>query len=233
MILTGFVMAKEYNYSDYWKNEFDSRKKYYNNLYGKFKDFYVFPENLVLDVGGGNGQLAKFLQIKNPLILDVSDSGLRFAKEKFGFKVIKTDLTREWNLNKNFNCVLCNECLEHLDKPLETLNKINNVLNIGGIAYISVPNMIPDGEHHKSWIYYRKLKTILNKSGFKIENKIIVPRFEKIKTPHTIKERLYSFISVLLSKNNEKITNLFPSIFGRFYHIKARKIKELELIQKK
>ena len=222
-------MVKDYDYSKYWENEYESRKKYYQELYGKINNFYKFPENkTVLDIGGGNGQLSNFFKIKKAVIMDISDSGLNFAKKKFGYRVLKQDLGGEWGIGKQFNVALCNECLEHFESPLEVMKKANDSLKIDGILYVSVPNMMPDGEHHKAWMYYQKLAKICKESGFKIEKRIIIPRFAKNTKAIGLKQNVYNFISFILGKSRGVLTEKFPSIFGKFYHLKLKKIKNLK-----
>ena len=55
--------------------------------------------NKILDIGGGNGHFSHFIGAKNVTIIDVSDSGLNFASQKFGFQTIKNDLNTLISLN--------------------------------------------------------------------------------------------------------------------------------------
>jgi len=210
-----------YDYSDYWNNQYERRKKYYHNIYSSVISFYNIPsKEMILDVGGGNGQLANFFGAKKVFLVDISNSGLIFAKKHFKYKTKKLNFLGEWNIKKKFSCALCMEVLEHFKDPDKILKKISNILKSGGVLYISVPNMKPDRQHHFNRIHLRKLKKILVKNNFIIKDFIVVSRFQKMKI-NSIKSFLYCVGFYFLGKFN--LERKFPSILGKFYHIKAIK----------
>ena len=97
----------------------------------------------LLDLGGGNGshfnQIIDDEKIKNVVISDISESDLKYAKEKFGYKV---SLLEESNqlpfLDNEFDIVFCNSVIEHdtalnrftTEKVRERLLSIYSTLNI-------------------------------------------------------------------------------------------------------
>ncbi|MBS3087462.1 class I SAM-dependent methyltransferase [Candidatus Pacearchaeota archaeon] len=226
-----------YDYENYWENSIEGRKAYYDNLYGLVKKFYNFGKGKeVLDVAGGSGQLSDYFGLKNVTLIDVSDSGLKLARNKFGFKTIKCDLMRDsWpTRDGNYDFVICNEFLEHIHFPSIVLSEINKSLKKNGILYLGQPNMTPDGEHHVRRINYSYLKCILEENGFEIVDNIIAPkiisaRFSDIRKDISFVTKLKLFIGaslgLFLSKKMQfLIAKMFPNFLGGFYHIKAKKI---------
>ena len=226
-----------YDYDKYWLNSLKERTDYYEQLYGHVKQFYKFGNGKsVLDVAGGSGQLANYFGLRNVTLIDISDSGLKLAKNKFGFNVKKCDLIRDvWPIqNEKFDFVICNEFLEHIYFPSIVLSEINKSLKKNGTLYLGQPNMTPDGKHHVKKITYSYLKFILKENGFKIVDSIIPPkiisaRFSEIKKDLGLKTNLKlfsgAFIGLFLSRKMQFIVaKMLPDLFGGFYHIKAKNI---------
>ncbi|MGK0209342.1 MAG: 2-polyprenyl-3-methyl-5-hydroxy-6-metoxy-1,4-benzoquinol methylase [Patescibacteria group bacterium] len=226
-----------YDYEDYWEDSEEERVGYYKNLYGKIRKFYNINQNeRVLDVAGGSGQMSNYFNLKNVSVIDISDSGLKIAKNKYGYKTFKCDLLQEaWNTRgEEFDVAICNEFLEHIYFPATVLHEINKSVKKGGILYIGQPNMTPDGEHHVRRINYSYLKFILEESGFKIKKQIIVPKiisskFSEIKKGQSISTKikigLGAFIGLFLTKKMKfYIARKIPNTIGGFYHIKAIKV---------
>ena len=226
---------KDYDYSRYWEGKYDKRKSYYVKLYLKVKSFYKIPnKSKVLDVGGGNGQFSNFIGAKNVTILDISETGLKFAKKKFKFKIIKKDIRKKWNLtSKNYDIVFCNEVLEHVLDPEFIISEIAKIIKKKGILYIAQPNMKPDGEHHLTRIHFNYLKKILEKNKFKIQEYISIPRlldnFSYLKNDEPLIKKFILFMENITflfipKKLKYGLAYRFPSLIGSFYHVKARKI---------
>jgi len=203
----------KYNYENYWEDSEEERKRYYDNLYSKVKDFYNFQKDKkVLDVAGGSGQLSNFFGLKKVTLIDISDSGLQIAKKRFHFNIRKCDLVKEsWpTRGKKYDYVLCNEFLEHIHHPSIILCEINESLKEGGILYIGQPNMRPDGEHHVRRINYSYLKFILGENGFKI----------KIKSTKSTMVNIKIFIGATIgifipNKLKYSLAKKFPNVFRR------------------
>lgn len=229
----------KYNYKDYWKGKFEEREKerYYERIYGGGKKFYKFDKNdKILDIGGGNGHFSYFIGAKNVTIIDISDSGLKFAKKKFGYHIIKNELLKRWNVKDGyFDLAFCTEALEHLRYPSLVIAEAYRVLKNNGILYIGQINMKPDGVHHLKKIHFKYLKRLLKKNGFVIEDYIIMPGFitnklsniKKFKTKSLRKKIIIiigSLMRIIIPQSIKLILAYkIPYIFGGFYHVKARK----------
>jgi ubiquinone/menaquinone biosynthesis C-methylase UbiE len=221
----------KYDYSDYWQNQFEERKRtrYYEKAYDKIKNDIIPKSNMrILDVGGGNGQFMAYLGIKKATILDISDSGLEFARKKFNFNTVKGDVEKKFPFKDgSFDVVYCCEVLEHLDNPKKTMNEIKRVLWKDGEAVISVPNVKPDGSHHKQWFKIEKLKTLIKDTGLKVVYEYHSPKFNGNESLsgdlRGLSRRLISKIgSIIPYKLRLGAANLGPDIFSSFFVIKAK-----------
>lgn len=227
-----------YDYEDYWEKEYENRERrgYYEALYGKVKEFFKFRlKDNILDIGGGNGQFSNFIKAKNVTIIDISGSGLKFAKNKFKYKTLKQDICKKWGLkNQSFDVCFCNEILEHLKSPSQVIAEAYRILKKQGILYIGQPNMYPDGKHHLKKIDLKYLKRILKENGFKIEEylikaKYIDNKFKELSSKKSFKANVAIFFGFLIGslmneKQKRRIARKFPNFLGGFYYIKAMKI---------
>jgi SAM-dependent methyltransferase len=226
----------KYDYSDYWQNQFEERKRtrYYEKAYDKIRTSIMPKEKKkILDVGGGNGQMLAYLGVKNAIVFDISDSGLEFAKKRFNFDVVKGDVEKKFPFKDgSFDTVYCCEVLEHLDRPEFTVSEIKRILKIGGEVIISVPNVKPDGSHHKQWFRKEKLLGLIECQGFEIVYAYYSPKFNGNEPLNT--GNLKEFARRLVSKTGNLLlpyrlrlmmANLSPNIFSSFFVIKARKFK--------
>jgi len=96
----------------------------------------------LLDVGTGTGQ---FLNVAKPYFnqvtgTEVSESGLSIAKEKYNLDVAHGEL-EECDLPRNsFDMVTLFHVLEHVPDPRKTIALCRDLLKMGGILVICVPN---------------------------------------------------------------------------------------------
>lgn len=226
-----------YNYEDYWEREYENREKkgYYENLYEGVKKFFrIKPSDNVLDIAGGNGQFSNFIGAKNVTIIDISGSGLKFAKRKFGYKTLKQDVYKRWKVKEeSFDVCLCNEILEHLKFPSLIIAEACRVLKKEGTLYIGQPNMFPDGLHHLRRISLKYLKIILKENGFKIEECLVKPKYidnklKNIAKKNPVRTNVAIFLGSLLGtamgkKIKRRLAYFSPNLLGGFYYIKAKK----------
>jgi SAM-dependent methyltransferase len=151
----------------------------YNELLHYFERFR--ETNHILDVGCGQGWL-----------LDISMQhrwdayGTEYSKvaalkcEKKGIKM-KEGVLNPADYPKNyFDVVILSEVIEHINNPLEELEKIYTVLRDGGLLYITTPNFnsylryqvkekynIIHYPEHLSYYTKKTLDDVLSRSGFK------------------------------------------------------------------
>jgi 2-polyprenyl-3-methyl-5-hydroxy-6-metoxy-1,4-benzoquinol methylase len=97
-----------------------------------------------LDYGSGIGSDAiAFAAVGFDVTLaDVSAPLLAFAKwrcERRGFKVRAMDLKRDALPRHRFNAVVCFDVLEHIHRPLRTLDRIHDAMAPGGLLFVHAP----------------------------------------------------------------------------------------------
>jgi len=124
------------------------------------RDYFIAEEcknsNLILDVGIGQGRIAKLIlqsealksfehsskQFKIIKGIDIAETAIKINKKE-GIEVKQCDL----NLQKipykssTFDTAICTEVIEHLTDPLKVLSEINRVLQKEGKLIISTPNI--------------------------------------------------------------------------------------------
>jgi SAM-dependent methyltransferase len=170
----------EEHYKDYWVGEQEgrSRRRYYERLYGRLKSKIQVPSGArVLDVAGGNGQFLQYLELQRADILDISESGLKAAREA-GFRTVQGDIEGRFPIEPgSYDVALCFEVLEHLHAPNKTLSEIHNVLAPQGVLYVGQPNMPADGVDHVRRYYLKPLVSDLEKCGFCVEWIDYVPAY--------------------------------------------------------
>jgi len=155
------------------------QKRFSNNA--RKKRGKLFKETLspveidqLLDLGGGNGshfnQIIDDDNIKNVTISDISESDLKYAKEKFGYRTSLLEESNELPFRDNeFDIVFCNSVIEHVTLPKKEIwtfkdtrefKKIslerqaefsNEIRRIGKSYFVQTPNKYFIIESH-SWL---------------------------------------------------------------------------------
>jgi len=97
-----------------------------------------------LDYGSGIGSDALVFASKgfDVTLADVSEPLLAFAKwrcERRGLKVQTIDLKRRQPPHGVYDAVVCFDVLEHVHRPLRTLDHINRSMRPGGLLFVHAP----------------------------------------------------------------------------------------------
>lgn len=154
---------------------------------------YLNENDLVLDVGCGNGQntikAAKI--VKKVIGVDANLPLLNIAKKQIERKRLKNISFEVANLEQklsyrdnSFDKIIFLDVLEHLIKRDQILVEIKRVLKPKGLAFIGVPNSQTSWKKlqrsvglnsfsdpdHKIEFSQRQIRNLLKKRGFKIEN---------------------------------------------------------------
>ncbi len=142
-----------------------------------------FVKGRVLNVGCAYGfTLERFPDSFEKFGIDVSAHAINVAKRRLpdaNFKIGGAEDKFPYKDNY-FDVVLANDLLEHLENPKTALESIHKVLKIGGVLYITTPNLnavrrkifsyADKKEHHISMFTHKELMNLLNSLGFKIED---------------------------------------------------------------
>lgn len=176
----------------YDKNYWDYQKKIGQNFFhthavsNKFKSF-VNPEDAVLDFGCGGGFVLNTLNCKKRVGIEINPHAQKQLKS-FGIQV--NDSFRDLK-SEEFDIVLSNSALEHVDNPLDVLAQAHRVLKKGGKLMFSVPHEDLSYSFHKNDINQHlftwspmSIGNLIQKAGFEIKQvkvtKYIQPPFASI-----------------------------------------------------
>ena len=140
--------------SRYWDKYFSDYKKHNLNQYNSNTKALV--QNLkkicqkqqkskkILDVGGGTGDLIKFLfpNVTDISLVDISPLALKKAKEKgIKTKLVDIEIKKLPFKSNTFDFILSSEVIEHLKNTDHFLSEIYRVLKPNGKFLISTPNV--------------------------------------------------------------------------------------------
>jgi methionine biosynthesis protein MetW len=132
-------------YERYWSEGIDNWSPLNLRVSEEQRDLlaaYIRPGDRVLDIGCGDGRVARALKATGISYtgVDISHEGLRRCAAE-GFAVIQHDIQQPLPLEDGqFDVVTVFEVLEHLFRPDEGLRQIRRVLRPGGVVLGSVPN---------------------------------------------------------------------------------------------
>jgi 2-polyprenyl-3-methyl-5-hydroxy-6-metoxy-1,4-benzoquinol methylase len=148
------------------------RKKYILHLFEK----YVSKEDIILEVGAGNGNVSKMLADNSydVSVGEIHERGLLRAKNYGLTKLFQFDLFNSPFLNE-FNTVGMFDVLEHFENDLEVLTKVKAMLKPGGILILTVPahmwlwNRKDAVNDHKRRYELNLLVSKIKSAGFKIK----------------------------------------------------------------
>lgn len=121
------------------------------------------PPRKILDVGCGTGVLAGILTDYGYDVtgIDISDSAIEKCHEK-GINAYVQDLSEPFSFKeREFDCILMSEVLEHIVDPIQVLRKLRAVLKPGGVMIITTPNSV---------FFTRRLRYLIGKSSTETQN---------------------------------------------------------------
>ncbi len=134
----------------------------------------------VLDDGCGYGEILFYLKKKYGCLVHGIEASQEIAirgQEMFNINIEQATLEKSSSMN-NYDLILCNHTLEHIENPILFLDMLKSRLSKNGILYIEVPNILkPTGGYSlKKFLYYEHLYNfskdvltrLLVKCGFSI-----------------------------------------------------------------
>ncbi|WP_241143688.1 class I SAM-dependent methyltransferase [Cognataquiflexum rubidum] len=172
----------------------------------------------VLDYGAGWGD---FLAVAKCIGVDVF--GLEFDHRKIDFALRNGIQCGDFAFiekNAPYDIFMCNQVLEHLDKPIDALFKLRSLLKKGAIGYVSVPNfpidrvneqirLIEQGKlpskdfdplGHLNYFDVSSFRRVLNDTGFE---EIIRPK------PKNIRGKLSNLLNTIRGKDIQERPSLY------------------------
>lgn len=186
------------------------------------KNFYKFIDNdnlgKVLEIGGSSGSLLKHFLSHDNLDWTIIEPNLNVDDIDDNRITYINDFFENHDFNSKYDTIIHSHLFEHIYDPICFLNKINEILNIEGNQYISIPNMkfwLENGFtnalnfEHTFYVDDLVLENFLFKTGFKIIGKNINHHsiFLKVSKTNTIEENVndISYVKEIFTDYIEKI----------------------------
>lgn len=136
---------------------------YFESVRHEMVQFFPMESNKVLDVGCGAGILGALLKKRKP---DCEVWGVEFDRDAARLAESKLDKVFAGGIEEHldslpdgyFDCIFCNDVLEHLLDPYTVLNRMKAKLGKGGVVVSSIPNVRYFRNFHelvmkKNWDY--------------------------------------------------------------------------------
>jgi SAM-dependent methyltransferase len=180
-------MNKKLNYTNYFSRQYSDNFgkslkqhiKFFHSTY-KFiqKKRLIFPEAEILEIGSGLGVLYSFLNIPSDYLgIELDDDARMFTEEVFGKdKFVSTSL-ESFSTDKKYDIIFAFEVLEHLENPVDDLDKIKFLLKPGGIFIGTSPfpfrKNIEVDETHLFVLHPLNWKRLFEITGF--QNTKVIP----------------------------------------------------------
>jgi len=167
-------------------------RKVWEVLTRRFFQRFISKDARVLDIGCGFCHFLNYLVAKEKVGVDANPLAKSYAASDVTF-IHSYDLSLSMLTQEYFDCVFLSNFLEHLEstkQAIELLNRVRELLRLGGRVIILQPNFrllgpaYFDFVDHKTILTDKSLEEMLNIAGFKIERKIL--RF----LPYTTKSKL-------------------------------------------
>jgi len=147
--LCGFIYVRnaksQKELSTYYKDDSKYEIERDHDLHKEYQKIiaeFVKKTDSVLDIGCSTGHLLSLLKkqgFRSLLGIDPSLQCQSIAKEKYGIKVLNTDLLN-FSSHTRFHCVILAAVLEHIEDLQACISKIDTLLSDRGILFIVVPN---------------------------------------------------------------------------------------------
>lgn len=161
-----------------------------------------------LEIGGGHGLFIEnaiqlFEESMSYSMLDISDSSIKLAKEFLDGQDVEFILGDAYVYDPEFkyDFITMGEVLEHVERPLELLQKINYLLSDRGYAFITAPTNAPAIDHIYLFESRNDITDMIHKSGFSVVKEAQFYVEDVIDDEDAKKRKVASLYAALIQKN--------------------------------
>lgn len=164
-----------------------------------------------LEVGCGHGlflyeAIKKYQNAIDYEVVDISKTSINITKSIIDY-LTKKKIKINYNLQdvlkykskSKFDFIEMGEVLEHVDEPGKLLKKINNLLTNEGKVFLSTCVDCPTIDHVYHFKSVNDIESLINASGFKIEERLILP-VENLPMKEIIKKKITINYCAILNK---------------------------------
>ncbi len=124
----------------------DTRYKKAQKIFSILTHFTKIKSAKLLDIGTGSGHIAKAFSNYGSKVCSIDPHDLRV--EKIGYEFIQMTGTKIPYREQEFDIVISNHVIEHVEDQKEHLDEIYRVLKPGGIFYLATPSKFTFMEPH-------------------------------------------------------------------------------------
>ena len=162
-----------------------------------YRKYWLYPRicdhlgGRVLDVGCGIGDFVNFR--KQTTGVDINPETVGFCRKQ-GLDVFQMDINKLPFLSREFDGVLLDNVLEHIESPRSLIEEIYRVLKPSGTFLVGVPGRkgyTKDSEH-KVFYDEKKLVEIISSFGFVSKTNFYMPLKSTIMDSHLSQFCLYA-----------------------------------------
>lgn len=159
-----------------------------------------------LEIGGGHGLYMNeavnlLTNIEKFDLVDISQSSLDLARGIINTNKVNYFLKNifDFRESETYDFITMGEVLEHVEEPLNLLNKINQLLNKDGVCYITTPINAPMIDHIYLFHNETEIRDMLHQAGFEIiEERIVIS--EKITEKQAAKFKVPVMYAAFIKK---------------------------------
>lgn len=161
-----------------WEQHYQILKFFTKGIMQRRQQIYKY-----LEIGAGHGlYISEAINLldKNTSfdLVDISETSLSMSKEFIAEKnrvnFYKEDIYLYDKVNY-YDFVTMGEVLEHVEKPLELLIKINSLLCNGGEAFITTPTNAPAIDHITLFNNVQEIRDLLTDANLLIIEEVVLP----------------------------------------------------------
>ena len=185
-----------------WFDQYERIRFFKTNLKTYFDNTKCY-----LEIGGGHGLYAfeaynLFRDCKRFDLVDISESSLQLAQG-----ILKNSRINFYHKNifdfsnvEKYDFISIGEVLEHLENPLEMLEKIGDLLTYKGVCYITTPINAPMIDHIYLFSNEDEIRQLFDRAGFSILQETSVIS-EKITEKQAVKFKVPIMYAAFIQKN--------------------------------
>lgn len=134
-----------------------------------------------LEVGGGHGlYISEAIRLIGDAahydLVDISKSSIEIAKKMLGnakVNTIHSDIF-EYNPGKYYDFITMGEVLEHVEEPVQLLQRLHTLLHENGKLIITTPTNAPAIDHIYLFKNADDIREVISQAGFKVKDELCV-----------------------------------------------------------
>lgn len=166
-------------------NEMDSDKIYSDEYFERRMSMRIIAKHIrhnfskektILDIACGHGAIDRVLSKYGYKVTGIDLNSNRINKLKNYIYKTECIAIENMDISLKYDIIISLEMLEHVPNILLVLKKMFELLNSGGICYISVPNkQMIDDEQHLRFFNSDSLISLMSQTGFQVISVTALP----------------------------------------------------------